>query len=146
VLETELRASSGQELAHSPELARFSDVQPFCIEPSPQPAASSPTVRHCASCQLPSQVFSEHTWRMIRAASCVAPCWFLANLCFNSALKLTSVTSTAILSSPTSLFTYFLSVLMLHEKFTFGKLAGVGLTIVGTFLRTPGTRASAPRP
>jgi uncharacterized membrane protein len=64
----------------------------------------------------------------------VAPLWFLAQLCFNMSLSMTSVTSNTILSSPASLFTFFLSVLVIGEKFTMPKLIAVLLTVAGVRL------------
>lgn len=74
---------------------------------------------------------NQHTWTIIKAAAAVAPVWFMAQLCFNVSLHMTSVTSNTILSSPSSLFTYFMSILVLHEKFTYNKLAGILLTVAG---------------
>lgn len=111
------------------------DVQPLCVESSPElplTGRSGRTGNQKTGYSLSSgRFFSDHTWKIVRAASCVAPFWFLAQLCFNTSLHLTSVTSNTILSSPSSLFTYLLSVIILHEQFSYGKLSGVGLTIVG---------------
>ena len=70
-------------------------------------------------------------WTVLKAAAAVAPLWFLAQLCFNVSLKMTSVTSNTILSSPASLFTFFMSVLVLGEKFSVAKLVAVLLTVAG---------------
>ena len=70
-------------------------------------------------------------WRVARAALCVAPLWFLAQLSFNYSLLFTSVTSNTVLSSPASLFTFLLSVLVLGERYTSVKLLSVLLTIAG---------------
>ena len=70
-------------------------------------------------------------WQVLKAAAAVAPQWFVAQLCFNYALSMTSVTSNTILSSPASLFTFFLSVLLLGETFTVSKLVAVVLTVLG---------------
>lgn len=88
--------------------------------------------RSFASAMFPRM--STHTWTIVKAAGAVAPAWFLAQLCFNTSLHMTSVTSNTILSSPSSLFTYFMSVLVLQEKFTYNKLAGVMVTVVGVLL------------
>lgn len=146
------RTASGTETERLPVLeatepdvnvgASTLEVQPLCVESSPELPPSSRTAgqntqhtlqQSALSKIVPSPLFSGHTWKIIRAASSVAPFWFLAQLCFNTALHLTSVTSNTILSSPSSLFTYFLSVVILHEKFTYGKLTGVGLTVVGMY-------------
>eukprot|EP00854_Cymbomonas_tetramitiformis_P005684 gene5684-6870_t len=52
---------------------------------------------------------------------------FSAQLTFNASLKRSSVTSNTILSSLSSLFTFFLSVRLLRERFTFVKLGGTAL-------------------
>jgi multidrug transporter EmrE-like cation transporter len=79
----------------------------------------------------PPLVHTLPRWTVFQAAAAVAPLWFLAQLCFNLALSMTSVTSNTILSSPSSLFTFFLSVLFLGERFTIAKLVAVALTVVG---------------
>ncbi|KAL4535240.1 hypothetical protein Ndes2437A_g05967 [Nannochloris sp. 'desiccata'] len=76
------------------------------------------------------------TLQLFRAACVVAPLWFLAQLTFNSSLKLTTVTSNTILSSASSLFTFFFSVIYLSEKFTLMKLGCIGALIVGTAMVT----------
>lgn len=70
-------------------------------------------------------------WTIIKAAAAVAPLWFLAQLCFNASLLLTSVSSNTILSSSSSLFTFCMSVVFLGEVFTPSKLIAVLLTVLG---------------
>jgi multidrug transporter EmrE-like cation transporter len=70
-------------------------------------------------------------WAIIRAAAAVAPLWFLAQLCFNASLLLTSVSSNTILSSSSSLFTFCMSVMFLGETFNRNKLMAVLLTVLG---------------
>jgi solute carrier family 35 protein F5 len=76
------------------------------------------------------------TLQLFRAACVVAPLWFLAQLTFNYSLKLTTVTSNTILSSASSLFTFFFSVAFLSEKFTVFKLGCIGALIAGTTMVT----------
>jgi solute carrier family 35, member F5 len=76
------------------------------------------------------------TLQLFRAACVVAPLWFLAQLTFNASLKLTTVTSNTILSSASSLFTFFFSVVFLSEKFTLFKLGCIGALIAGTAMVT----------
>jgi solute carrier family 35 protein F5 len=64
------------------------------------------------------------------------PLWFLAQWSFNASLALTSVTSNTILSSTSSLFTFFLSILLLGEVFSSSKLLAIMACIVGTALVT----------
>ncbi|KAK3242358.1 hypothetical protein CYMTET_47946 [Cymbomonas tetramitiformis] len=73
-------------------------------------------------------------WQTARAALIICPFWFSAQLTFNASLKRSSVTSNTILSSLSSLFTFFLSVRLLRERFTFVKLGGVASYVVGTAL------------
>lgn len=64
------------------------------------------------------------------------PLWFSAQYAFNASLAMTSVTSNTILSSTSSLFTYGLAVLLLHERFTHYKLLCIVGCIMGTVLVT----------
>lgn len=80
---------------------------------------------------LSQEAQSASRWPIIKAAAAVAPLWFLAQLCFNASLLLTSVTSNTILSSASSLFTFFLSVVLLGESFALTKLVAVLLTVIG---------------
>lgn len=61
----------------------------------------------------------------------VAPLWFAAQFTFNMSLAATSVTSNTILSSTSSLFTFGLSVLLLGEAFTLGKLVSIVACMAG---------------
>jgi multidrug transporter EmrE-like cation transporter len=108
------------------------EVQPLCVESSPGSLHSTNGLRNNRHQSWWRRFGSEKAWTTLRAASAVAPFWFLAQLCFNTSLHLTSVTSNTILSSPSSLFTYMLSIVVLHERFTYSKLNGVMLTVIGT--------------
>lgn len=112
------------------------EVQPLCVESSPEALGSPSSSWHTREKPFWKRLANDRTWVIIRAASAVAPFWFLAQLCFNTALHLTSVTSNTILSSPSSLFTYMLSIAVLREKFTYCKLTGVLLTVIGAQSRT----------
>lgn len=112
------------------EAAADGELQPLRVEPDvPSQLAGTLRVNSPAS---PRRLWmSQHTWSIVKAAGAVGPVWFMAQLCFNVSLHMTSVTSNTILSSPSSLFTYFLSILVLQEKFTYNKLGGVVLTVAG---------------
>eukprot|EP00899_Mesostigma_viride_P002739 jgi/Mesvir1/12466/Mv00618-RA.1 len=62
----------------------------------------------------------------------ICPLWFSAQLMFNYSLSMTSVTSNTILSSTSSLFTFFLSVIFLKEGLSVGKGLSVLLCMVGS--------------
>lgn len=68
------------------------------------------------------------------ASLIVCPFWFLAQYTFNLSLKYTTVTSNTILSSTSSLFTFFLSLKFLREKFAWVKLCSVLLCMAGTIV------------
>jgi len=61
----------------------------------------------------------------------VGPLWYLAQLTFNLSLAHTSVTSNTVLSSTSSLFTFLISVWVLHEVFNVKKLFCILLLIAG---------------
>nr|CCA14055.1 Drug/Metabolite Transporter (DMT) Superfamily putative [Albugo laibachii Nc14] len=83
--------------------------------------------------QLPqSHSTTKLCWKkIIRASAIVAPLWFLANFTYNASLDMTSVTSSTIISSTSTVFTLFLSVLVLQERFTWMKMTGVVLCMMG---------------
>ncbi|KAI5070291.1 hypothetical protein GOP47_0014634 [Adiantum capillus-veneris] len=68
------------------------------------------------------------------ASAIVCPFWFLAQFTFNLSLSYTTVTSNTILSSTSSLFTFFLSLKFLREKFAWVKLWSVLLCMAGTVI------------
>eukprot|EP00640_Fibrocapsa_japonica_P000084 CAMPEP_0113934354 /NCGR_PEP_ID=MMETSP1339-20121228/1683_1 /TAXON_ID=94617 /ORGANISM="Fibrocapsa japonica" /LENGTH=373 /DNA_ID=CAMNT_0000936125 /DNA_START=150 /DNA_END=1271 /DNA_ORIENTATION=+ /assembly_acc=CAM_ASM_000762 len=62
----------------------------------------------------------------------LCPLWFLANVSYNASLLLTSVTSSTVISSASSLFTFLLSALLGTDEVCLSKGAGVLLTVAGT--------------
>ena len=64
----------------------------------------------------------------------ICPLWFLANWSYNASLSMTSVTSSTIIATTSSLFTFGFGVLVGTEEYTSIKLLGVGLCIGGTVL------------
>jgi len=72
----------------------------------------------------------------IRAACYIAPVWFLANWTYNVSLAYTSITSSTVLASTGSLFTFLFAVTTNDENFSGLKLAGVCLGVAGSFLTT----------
>ncbi|KAL3828135.1 hypothetical protein ACJIZ3_016937 [Penstemon smallii] len=76
-------------------------------------------------------------WTRLRVAKVsllVCPIWFMAQLTFNLSLKYTSVTSNTIMSSASSLFTFFVALVFLGERFTWLKLISVLLCMGGTIV------------
>ncbi|OQS07760.1 Drug/Metabolite Transporter (DMT) Superfamily [Thraustotheca clavata] len=66
-----------------------------------------------------------------KISAIVAPLWFIANFTYTISLSMTSVTSSTIISSTSAMFTFGLSIYFLKEKFTWSKLGGVALCMLG---------------
>lgn len=77
------------------------------------------------------------TWTNVdhmRAAIKIAPVWFLANWTYNASLAYTSITSSTVLASTGSVFTFLFAVSCKDEQFTGLKAAGVLLGFMGSLL------------
>ena len=68
------------------------------------------------------------------AAAKVAPVWFISNYAFNASLRYTSITSSTVLASTGSVFTFLFALLWRDEHFSVLKLLGVGLGMMGSIL------------
>ena len=68
------------------------------------------------------------------AARLIAPVWFLANWTYNASLAYTSITSSTVLASTGSLFTFMFAVCWGDEGFGWLKLGGVVLGVLGSSL------------
>ena len=68
------------------------------------------------------------------AALKIAPVWFVANWTYNSSLEYTSITSSTVLASTGSLFTFIFAVCLKDEQFHWYKLLGVLLGMSGSVL------------
>jgi solute carrier family 35, member F5 len=66
------------------------------------------------------------------AAFRIAPVWFLANWSYNASLAYTSITSSTVLASTGSLFTFLFAVATRDEHFTRTKFTGVVLGVLGS--------------
>ncbi|KAH7476172.1 hypothetical protein PRIC1_000183 [Phytophthora ramorum] len=69
--------------------------------------------------------------QIFRISAIISPLWFIANFTYNESLNLTSVSSSTIVSSTSTVFTFLLSVVALKEPFVWLKLAGVILCMAG---------------
>ena len=80
----------------------------------------------------PKQLLSheEH----FRIALKIAPVWFFANWSYNASLAYTSITSSTILASTGSLFTFMFAVVSGDESFTCATFLGVVLGVSGSIL------------
>ncbi|CAJ1961425.1 unnamed protein product [Cylindrotheca closterium] len=68
------------------------------------------------------------------AAAKIAPVWFISNYAYNSSLRYTSITSSTVLASTGSLFTFLFALLFKDEHFSCFKLMGVGLGMMGSIM------------
>ena len=64
----------------------------------------------------------------------IAPIWFIGNWAYNASLAYTSITSSTVLASTGSLFTFLFAVSWGDETFTLFKLIGVLLGVTGSIL------------
>jgi solute carrier family 35 protein F5 len=80
---------------------------------------------------------------VLRISLLISPIWFGANLAYISSLALTSVTSSTIISTTSSLFTFLLSLCLLSEPSSAGKVAGVALCMTGNVLTALADRTAA---
>lgn len=69
-----------------------------------------------------------------KAAMKIAPVWFLANWTYNASLAYTSITSSTVLASTGSIFTFLFALLMKEERFTMYKFGGVALGVTGSII------------
>jgi len=69
-----------------------------------------------------------------RAAAKIAPVWFLSNMAYNASLKYTSITSSTVLASTGSLFTFLFALIARDEHFTLYKFFGIILGMAGTIM------------
>jgi solute carrier family 35 protein F5 len=70
----------------------------------------------------------------MRMAIKVAPIWFISNYFYNLSLAYTSITSSTVLSSTGSVFTFIFSLTFGDEKFTCWKILGVSLAFFGSII------------
>lgn len=68
------------------------------------------------------------------AAMYIAPVWFIANWSYNASLFYTSITSSTVLASTGSIFTFLFAVCKKDEHFSWIKLTGVLLGVMGSVL------------
>lgn len=64
----------------------------------------------------------------------IAPVWFVSNFAYNASLRYTSITSSTVLASTGSLFTFLFAIVSKDEKFTLLKLLGVLFGVMGSAL------------
>jgi len=64
----------------------------------------------------------------------LAPIWFFSNYFYNLSLQLTSITSSTIIASTGSLFTFFIAVCTKDEQFSWSKGSGVCLCVLGSII------------
>ena len=75
-------------------------------------------------------------YQHLRIAAMIAPVWFASNFAYNFSLKYTTISSSTVLSSTGSLFTFFFALLSKEEVFTKEKCIGVLFCMMGSILTT----------
>lgn len=83
--------------------------------------------------ERPKTVLLTHR-QHLRIAMKIAPIWFISNFTYNASLRYTSITSSTVLASTGSLFTFMFAIASKDEKFTLVKLLGVLLGVMGSVL------------
>lgn len=68
------------------------------------------------------------------AAAKIAPVWFISNYAYNASLKYTSITSSTVLASTGSLFTFLFALMARDEKFSLYKFFGIVLGMTGSIM------------
>src|SRR3569623_2146424 len=79
----------------------------------------------------------QHKWTHydhFYAAIRIAPVWFAANWAYNASLAYTSITSSTVLASTGSVFTFLFAVGTGDERFGWIKLLGVLLSVFGSVI------------
>lgn len=95
---------------------------------------------HCSVLEDDPEFLSSnnvHSWTVEehrRTAMKIAPVWFLANWTYNASLAYTSITSSTVLASTGSIFTFLFALLMKEESFTAYKFGGVALGVMGSII------------
>ncbi|DAZ94984.1 TPA: hypothetical protein N0F65_000616 [Lagenidium giganteum] len=88
-----------------------------------------PQFLHCELLKRPANKASY--WEIFKISATISPLWFLANWTYNMSLNMTSVTSSTIVSSTSTVFTFLLSVIVLKEQCMWMKVFGVALCMAG---------------
>ena len=87
--------------------------------------------------QIDSPSSSRQVWsheQHAKAALWIAPVWFITNYAYDASLAYTSITSSTVLSSTGSLFTFLFAVLYGDEVFSLSELVGVIMGVTGSIL------------
>lgn len=73
-------------------------------------------------------------WQHFCIALKIAPVWFISNFAYNASLKYTSITSSTVLASTGSLFTFLFAIISRDERFSLLGFSGVMFGVVGSAL------------
>lgn len=79
----------------------------------------------------------------VRVATYIAPVWFLANWTYNASLAYTSISSSTVLASTGSLFTFLFAIVSGDEGYSRLKFSGVLLGVLGSLLTARNDATSA---
>jgi solute carrier family 35 protein F5 len=96
---------------------------------------SSATTTTPAAANIPQQTTNKWTTRdHVVAAAKIAPVWFISNYAYNASLKFTSITSSTVLASTGSLFTFLFALIARDEHFSLYKFFGICLGMAGSIM------------
>ena len=116
----------------SPMRSRVTASDSFDRPLSPQ-RSGSPSFQPKAQCQVPEHYILSHT-EHIGMALRIAPLWFVSNYFYNLSLAYTTITSSTVLSSTGSVFTFIFSLTCGDERFSKWKVLGVLMAFLGSLL------------
>lgn len=129
---------SRSETLTSTRSRSFLDLQVMGVENTP--LSSSPSQRSLSSTSdlsprvpPPAQYLLSH-FDHFRIAVKIAPLWFISNYFYNLSLAYTTITSSTVLSSTGSVFTFIFSLVCGGERFTNWKVLGVTMAVGGSII------------
>lgn len=113
------------------DVERELDMEGECTRLTPS-SPSSFSFDNDVSFSSPNYLLSHQDH--IQMALKIAPLWFISNYSYNLSLKYTSITSSTVLSSTGSVFTFIFALSCGDEKFTKWKFLGVAMSFCGSLL------------
>jgi solute carrier family 35, member F5 len=102
--------------------------------PTPSKGLPASTLEGDQSASTRSWANEYGLYPSLRAAAIIAPIWLLAQSTYNWALAGVSASTSTVLATTSCVWTFALSVCVLHEPFEWTKAAGVVLTLLGAVL------------
>ena len=114
------------------------DTLPFQLSPSPTTDEVT-DLRESSTDHHNEGIREQVAWTEydhIHTAMYIAPVWFIANWSYNSSLIYTTITSSTVLASTGSLFTYLFAIATKDEQINTMKIVGIVMGVLGSFITT----------